>query len=330
MVFNKTPKSIKTHRYRSVFEPEWQMIHNRMNDNAFTFFIGGNGTGKTWAALKRAEILGVDSEEDNSFLFNPDALNQHVFFDKAGMEQKIHELENMKASKIKGYQIILDEAQMTAHAKEWNNREVLEFSKRMSTIRVSRLSVALTMPVFKMVTTDLRLLATYLCEMRGADAMDLERGYSFSKLHYLDLKPFISEFWRARPFLSKKFVHPLTGLETIDCKKLNEIRWDKPGRSIVRGYEKMKKDYRKLISERAVDLAEEKKAAKEKVESKMDASKVVDFVRSNAERYLDRKDRFDWFQIWVDSERINTSQVIAKKVCKFLNFERDKVKGQCV
>jgi len=313
-----TPKSIKDHRYRRIFEPEWNMIHNRMNDNAFTFFIGGNGTGKTWSALTRAEILGVDTFDDNSFLFNPDELDQHVFFDKADMEKKVLELENMKASKIKGYQIILDEAQMTTHAKEWNNREVLEFAKRMSTIRVSRLSIALTMPVFKMVTTDLRLLATYMCEMKPASTMDLDRGYSFSKLHYLDLKPYFSEFWRARPFLSKKFVHPITGMETIDCKKLNEVRWEKPSKIICRNYEKMKKDYRKLISERAVEKEEAKLELIEQEKKKKTMPEILEFLDERRANYS-VAGKLDWFKVWMDKDNIGIGQNLAKRLCKDLN-----------
>jgi len=293
-----------------------------MNDNAFTFFIGGNGTGKTWGALKRAEILGVDTDDDCSFLFNPDNLAQHVFFDKADMERKVHELEEMKPSKIKGYQIILDEAQMTAHAKEWNSKDVLDFSKRMSTIRVSRLSIALTMPVFKMVTTDLRLLATYVCEMRPPSSMNLVEGWSFSKLHYLDLKPYLSEFWRSRPFFSKKFIHPITKLATIDCKKLNEVRWEKPSQEIVRAYEKMKKDYRKLISERAVQKEENKQVLIKSEEKKMSPMDAFDYIEKNQEKYTDARGKLDWFKVIADQSNITVSQNLAAKICKELNLQK--------
>jgi hypothetical protein len=286
LVQKKTPDSIRNHRYSWLFAPEWQMVHNRMEGNSFTFFIGMNGSGKTYADLKRSEIMGVNEQGDNSFLFDWDNLGNHVFWDKNVMLEKIHELEkNYSHGKIRGYQLILDEAQKSANAKEWNDREVLAFSKEMTTIRSSRLNISLTMPTYRMITTDLRQLGTYQAEMLPPDTMDRVNGYSFCKLHLLELKPFISEVWRKRPYLHMKQLNPVTGLVTVHQGLLSKFRWELPNRTIRRNYESLKKDFRRQFAEERVaaglELAETKK-------KKLGFKEMIDLVKKNIGNYVDK------------------------------------------
>jgi hypothetical protein len=206
----KLPASLVNHKYTEIFGKEWIMIHNRMEGNSFNFFIGSNGTGKTYAALKRAEIMGVDENDSYGTLFDPDNLENHLFFDKQDMLNKIADLEKLELKDRRGYQLILDEAQMTANAKEWNNKEVLGFSKDMTTIRSSRLNIVMTMPTHRMITTDLRQLGTYQVEMFPADKMDLNRKISYSKLHYLLLNPHLGEIWRSNPRVKFNYKNTIT------------------------------------------------------------------------------------------------------------------------
>jgi len=279
----KTPLSIKNHRYSWLFEPEWQATHNRMDSNSFNFFIGGLGSGKTFASLRRAEIVGVDENGDSSFLFDIDHLDRHLFFDKNDMLKRIHELEEMNPNKVKGYQIIGDEIQKSANAKEWNDRDIQEFSKEMTTIRSTRLNISLTTPTYKMVTTDLRLLGTYVAEMKPPNTIDLVNGFSYSKLHYLELKAFISEIWRRRPYLKSKFINPITKLPTISHGILNEFRWDLPSKELCRNYEKLKKEFRKKSAEERVVAIEERTTQQE---NKRSFSSMVDEVIANKEKFI--------------------------------------------
>jgi len=286
--YRPTPKSIKDHKYSWLFKSEWQMIHNRMDGNSFTFFIGGNGTGKTFAALSRAEILGVDEKDSYGRLFDPDNLENHVFFDRTDMLNKIKDLEKLPSFKRRGYQFVLDEAQMTTNAKDWNNKEVLKFSKEMTTIRSSRFSICLTMPTYKMITTDLRQLGTYLCEMFPANRIDLERGVSYSKLHLLSLKPFLGEVWRHRPYLKAKSVHPLLGMPILHQGLLSEFSWDLPSNTVIKNYGKLKKNFRKLTAEKAAKSQEEEI----KKNKKMHINDYVDIVMKNPSEYKDEKGKF--------------------------------------
>ncbi len=272
--FRATPKSIKENKYSWLFASEWQMIHNRMDGNSFTFFIGGNGTGKTFAALRRAEVLGVDKNDEYGTLFDSDHLENHVFFDRTEMLQRISELEKLPSFKKRGYQFVLDEAQMTANAKDWNNKEVLKFSKEMTTIRSSRFSICLTMPTYKMITTDLRQLGTYLCEMFPPNRIDIERGLSYSKLHLLALKPYLGEVWRHRPYLKAKSINPILGLPVLQQGLLSEFTWELPSKETIRAYEKLKKDFRKRSSELAAKREEERLLGKKKKTIK-DFSEIV-------------------------------------------------------
>jgi hypothetical protein len=279
--FRKTPKSIKENKYSWLFASEWQMIHNRMDGNSFTFFIGGNGTGKTFAALRRAEILGVDKNDEYGTLFDPDHLENHIFFDRTEMLQRISELEKLPSFKKRGYQFVLDEAQMTANAKDWNNKEVLKFSKEMTTIRSSRFSICLTMPTYKMITTDLRQLGTYLCEMFPPNRIDIERGLSYSKLHLLALKPYLGEVWRHRPYLKAKSINPILGLPVLQQGLLSEFTWELPSKTTIKNYEKLKKDFRKRSSELAAKREEERLKGKKKKTVK----DYAEIVLKNPEKY---------------------------------------------
>lgn len=278
--FRKTPDSIKNNKYSWLFASEWQMIHNRMDGNSFTFFIGANGSGKTFAALKRAEIIGVDKTDSYGKLFDPDNLGNHVFFDRMEMLSKIKELEKLPGFKKRGYQYILDEAQMTANAKDWNNKEVLKFSKEMTSIRSSRFSICLTMPTYKMITTDLRQLGTYLCEMMPPNTIDLENSIAYSKLHLLALKPYLGDVWRHRPYLKAKNVNPILKLPVVQQGLLSEFSWELPSKTTIKNYEKLKKEFRKRSSEKA--------AAEESKNKDKGRSKTFDYVKT----ILNDKDRF--------------------------------------
>jgi hypothetical protein len=239
------PESIQQHKYASIFGAEWKMIHTGMQGNSFNFFIGTNGTGKSYASLKRAEIIGVDQNDEYGFLFDPDHLENHVFFDKKQMMTKIGELEKLKnLEKTRGYQIILDEAQMSANAKDWNSKEVLNFSKDMTTIRSSRLSICLTMPTHRMITTDLRQLGIYQVQMAPAETIDLKRGLSHSKLHYLKLQPHTGDIWRNRPYVKQTYVGPISQLSQTRKGKLNDVIWKLPSIKVRRRYENLKNAFK--------------------------------------------------------------------------------------
>jgi hypothetical protein len=315
MVHRLTPKSIKNHKYAFVFEPEWERIHNRREGNSFNFFIGGNGTGKTYASLTRMEIVGVDENDSYGRLFDPDRLENHLFFDKNEMLTKIAELEKQPLSYRRGYQLDLDEAQMTANAKQWNDKDVLNFSKEMTTIRSSRLSITLTMPTHRMITTDLRQLGTYQVEMYPAERMEMNKGISHSKLHFLTLQPHLGEVWRKRPLVVHEYLNPITGLPTIQRGRLNDITWKLPSLTVRRNYEKLKKDFRKRSAEA---LAEKAKIVTTNKSPQEKFFTWLDEARKRKENYRDEKKIFAWNKIVKD---LNCGVSSAYKIVKILKDE---------
>lgn len=314
MVHRTVPDSIKKHKYAFVFQPEWERIHNRREGNSFNFFIGGNGTGKTFASLKRMEIVGVDENDSYGRLFDPDHLENHLFFDKTEMNQKIAELEEKPLQYRRGYQLTLDEAQMTANAKQWNDKQVLEFSKSMTTIRSSRLSITLTMPTHKMITTDLRQLGTYQVEMYPAERMEIKKGIAHSKLHFLTLMPHQGEVWRKRPLVVHEYINKITNLPTMQRGRLNDITWELPMLTIRRNYEKLKKDFRKRNAEAL--------AQKAKVITKTNPQEKflgwMEEARKRKELYRDEKKGFAWNKIVKD---LNCGVSSAYKIVKMLKDE---------
>jgi len=308
--YRNIPESILQNKYASIFATEWLKIHNRMDGNSFNFFIGGNGTGKTYAALRRAEIIGVDENDEYGRLFDQDHLENHVFFDKQDMLEKIAELEKKPLSETRGYQIILDEAQITANAKEWNNREVLNFSKDMTTIRSARLSIVLTMPTHRMITTDLRQLGIYQIEMSPAETMDLNRKISYSKIHYLKLNPHSGEIWRYRPLVKFPFISPVTGMKVIKHGRLNQISWKLPKIKTVRNYERMKKDFRE---ERGIEVEKKKNSLKQVKRSMF--KNIVETIRSDLPKFKKPDGNLSWYLI---VKEFDCAAATAKKVISFL------------
>lgn len=315
MPHRPTPKSILNHKYFWLFEKEWQQIHNRTEGNSFNFFIGGNGTGKTYASLTRMEIVGVDENDSYGRLFDPDKLENHLFFDKQDMLNKIDELEKLPLKLRRGYQLDLDEAQMTANAKEWNDREVLKFSKEMTTIRSSRLSITLTMPTHRMITTDLRQLGTYQVEMFPSDKIDKDKGLSFSKLHYLTLRPHEGEIWRKRPLLSHLSINFITGLPVAKKGLMNEITWKLPSRTTRRNYEKLKRDFRRKSAESKANNSELNPVMKLYINK---FSEWLDLARQNKTNYLNEKKEFSWPKIRQD---IGCSVTKAREIATILKEE---------
>jgi len=285
--FRKTPPSIKNHKYNWLFASEWQMVHNRMDGNSFTFFIGMNGSGKSYAMLKRSEILGKDPQDNYGSLFDPDHLENHIFFDRQDLQNKIAELEKMPSFKVRGYILNLDEAQMSTNAKQWNDRDILEFSKEMTSIRSSRFSISLNMPTYKMITTDLRQLGTYICEMYPPGRIDRVNGIAYAKLHLLELKPFLGEVWRHRPFISFRCDNPITGLPQSHGGLLSEFSWDMPSVTVRRNYERLKKDFRKMRSEKLATKNNEKEVKVSN--SKRSIPELVALLKGKEEMLKDSK-----------------------------------------
>lgn len=315
--FRKTPPSVSNHRYSEIFAKEWQKIHNRMDGNSFNFFIGGNGTGKSYAALKRSEIIGVDENDCYGKLFDPDHLENHVFFDKQDMMAKIAELEKKPLEETRGYQIILDEAQVSANAKEWNNREVLNFSKDMTTIRSARLSICLTMPTHRMITTDLRQLGIYQVEMFPAEKLDLSRGISYSKIHYLKLNPHSGEIWRYRPVITFKSKSIVTGETIVKRGRLNQIAWKLPNRTIRKNYEEMKKAFRDKRNEQNAK-ANVLSTAKEKRKTLF--QNALEKVKSNIDKYRQPDGSLSWYLVMKDPE-IDCGRDTANRVISWLKYD---------
>jgi hypothetical protein len=237
------------------------------------------GSGKSYAMLKRSEILGKDQYDNYGFLFDPDHLEKHIFFDRQDMQNKIAELEKLPSFKIRGYILNLDEAQMTANAKQWNDRDILDFSKEMTSIRSSRFSISLNMPSYKMITTDLRQLGTYICEMYPPGRIDRVNKLAFSKLHLLELKPYIGEVFRHRPFITVKEDNPITGLSQNHGGLMSEFSWGMPSELIRKNYEKLKKEFRKMSSERKATVKEDKK-----VKDSVGKKSVVELVEMLKEK----------------------------------------------
>jgi hypothetical protein len=75
----------------------------------------------------------------------------------------------------------------------------------------------------------------------------------------LELKPYLGEVFRHRPFISVKEENPITGLSQNHGGLMSEFSWGLPSKLIRKNYEKLKKEFRKMSSEKKATIKEDRK-----------------------------------------------------------------------
>jgi len=274
-----TPNSIKFHKFSFIFEPEWQMIHNSKKGNSLAVFCGGLGSGKTYAALNRAEVLGVLPEQDDLHLFDPDHLENHVCFDKLGFDRITAMLKEKKDTWTRGYQIVLDEAEIDLYSKDFQKDTVKDLTKKFATIRSRRYCIALTLPSFGMLNADIRRLVNYYCQMQK---VNLEEKTSYSSFNYLRTNPFTNIIYRHKPTFKEVLVG-VDGLPLFHRTKLSRIEWALPNKKVCSRYEELKDAFLDELDKDQLSKSIVREEKSKKGVSRM--QKILEEVRKNPEPF---------------------------------------------
>lgn len=252
----KTPPSVKKALYSDWwFEPAWQQMHNTNAGNNLGVVVGPNGSGKSWLLGLVGETLGVDVNDEHT-LFRTENLNEHLFFDSRSLINQCNKLMKFPKRTTVGYQLLLDEAQLSLYSKEAFNEEVKNLSRLLMTIRSRRWGVYINLPSFGMLNKDVRLITNWLVEMRGKPS-----EYSYGTYYEIHTNMFTSEPYRQKPVFSSKF-YTVDGIPMVQNVTYSVLPFPKPSLKFVRPYEKLKAEHQKLIYEK-FGFIQEKIEAKE-------------------------------------------------------------------
>lgn len=304
----KIPDSIRLHKYSFIFEPEWRMIHNTKKGNSLAVICGGLGSGKTYAALRRGEILGVTEGNKDLHLFDPDHLEDHVCFDKIGFDRITAMLKEKGTRFSRGYNIVLDEAEIDLYSKDFQKDTVKDLTKKFATIRSRRYCIALTLPSFGMLNADIRRLVNYYCQM---EKVNLQEKISYSTFNYLKTNPFTNVIYRHKPTF-KEIIIGMDGLPMIKRTKLSRVEWDLPSKSVRKKYEELKDAFLDELDQSQFDKSE---ARVKKANGKVSLSEtIIEKISKDVERF--KKDgRLNWVKV---KSEFGCSRSLASDACRIV------------
>jgi len=222
-----------------------EAIKNRLrnNKNALIAVIGETGSGKSYTALRLAELVDDDFSIDK-VCFRPSE------FVKAVRNARKHDV------------IVFDEAGVGIPAREWWSVQNRLLDYVIQTFRFKNLCVIFTMPNLRFIDEHVRLLFHYVLETQYID-YDAER---------VVLKPFrVLSFPRAtRMYLS----YPRIG--GVVVRRLEVL---KPSERLIKEYEAKKERYLSELYDEITQTLEPKvETSKKRVEDE-----ALEFFRQNPE-----------------------------------------------
>lgn len=247
-----TPERVKKSTYASWWKiPAWQQMYCSNAGNNMGVVIGGNGTGKSWLLGAVAEDLGVDPRNEPT-RFNTDYLWEHLAFDTKGAALIMKELIKLPRHKTIGYQIIIDEGQLSLYSKEAFSEEVKDLSRMLMTVRSRRWGVYINLPSFLHLNKDVRMITNWLVWMKGKPT-----DFSFGTFYNVNTNMYTGEPYLAKPVFNESTVVS-ENLKMTVSSAYNILPFPKPSKKFIGPYEKMKSAHQEEIFTRFANNIKEK------------------------------------------------------------------------
>lgn len=204
----------------------WRRMHVN-NKNVMVAIIGDPGEGKSWAALRLAELLDPTFSADK-VAFRPEKL-----------------LRRINENHPMGDVTIADEAGVSMNAKTWWESDQIEIGNILETWRHQNRMLICTLPVFKKLQNDARGLMNVLMSAYGIDRQDAMSRWRF---RLVETNNETGEIYKPYPRLPD----PVTGQET----KYKTIDLGLPSEQLRAAYQERKKAYTDELNQRALDSVE--------------------------------------------------------------------------
>lgn len=199
-----------------------QFVWNRMHlhhDNYMGAFCGETGSGKSYAALRMAEVIDPDFSVDQ-IAFSVEEFLELVIDDSFGP----------------GSMIVFEEASVEAGSDEYMTKKNKALRQVSETWRHQRRGAVFTYPAFKRLDSGVRGRVTGLVQL---DSVNEASGYSVGRYKYLQQDSDSGDIYRHFPVIG--------GVEH------RKLKFRLPSDELLNEYEEMKTNY---TSEKNVELLE--------------------------------------------------------------------------
>lgn len=244
MTVFKTPQLVKDATYSDWwFEPAWRQMWNSNAGNNLGVVVGSNGSGKSYLQGWVAEQLGVNPNNERT-TFRTDYLNEHVFFEAKDFIAQCNKLMKFRKRLTVGYQMIIDEGQLSLYSKEAFNQDVKNLSRMLMTIRSRRWGIYINLPSFGMLNRDVRLITNWMVQMKGRPT-----EYSYGTFYNVETNMVTGEPYLKKPVFSNKVITE-DGLPLVKNVAYSILPFPKPSKNFIRPYERMKAEHQKELYER--------------------------------------------------------------------------------
>ena len=269
----------------------WHRINSR-NQHYMAALVGPEGSGKSWTALKIAELIDPTFDADR-VMFDP-----HTF-----MEQLT---EWKDAGETRGKMIVVDEAGVGIGSRSWYDKDQIQLNKVLQVIRSENMGMLFTLPRLSELDSQTRGRLRAMIEMDG-----MKPG-KYADVKYLRWFP-------ARDERSKVYrKYPIVG-DGNAMRKVRRLRFGPPSEELIEGYEARKETFQAELYAKTTDqIGDEdgersvKDIAEEIFEDSLD--QYISISASKKIEYIDKE------LIAIDYD---ISEHRANKVKKLLERERD-------
>jgi hypothetical protein len=178
--------------------------------------VGPEGSGKSWTALKIAELIDPT--------FGPD----RVMFDPHTFMESLTAWKD--AGETRGKMIVVDEAGVGIGSRSWYDKDQIQLNKVLQVIRSENMGMLFTLPRLSELDSQTRGRLRAMIEMDG-----MKPG------HYADVK--YLRWFPARDERSKVYrKYPIVG-DGNAMRKVRRLRFGPPSEELIKGYEARKDQF---------------------------------------------------------------------------------------
>jgi nicotinamide riboside kinase len=208
----------------------WHRINSR-NQHYMAALVGPEGSGKSWTALKIAELIDPT--------FGPD----RVMFDPHTFMEQLTAWKD--AGETRGKMIVVDEAGVGIGSRSWYDKDQIQLNKVLQVIRSENMGMLFTLPRLSELDSQTRGRLRAMIEMDG-----MTPGL------YADVK--YLRWFPARDERSKIYrKYPIIG-DGANMRKVRRLRFGPPSEGLIDGYEARKDTFQaELYAETTDQIGDE-------------------------------------------------------------------------
>jgi len=204
----------------------WHRI-NRKDQHFMGALVGPEGSGKSWTALKIAEVV------------DPSFSAERIMFDPATFIDALTEWKD--AGETRGKMIVVDEAGVGIGSRSWYDKDQIQLNKVLQVIRSENMGMLFTLPRLSELDSQTRGRLRAMIEMS-----DMVPG-EYADVKYLRWLP-------ARDERNKVYrQYPVINLGGERGIKVRRLRIGPPSPELVKGYEARKDAFQAALYAETTD-----------------------------------------------------------------------------